>query len=208
MKIIILPSILVLLWVLNHNIKKNHSSNKETLGSFLAREDHANASRKKDISNLSYIKVPIELFPFDITLNDEKKQIKILDYHKKIQDLSKTKMLNLIGISNTELKEKYGPANLTQLTSYEQNYTLYIRTLHLWAECLYEEDPKEAISILEYCIQIGTDISKTYVLLSNHYLKEKNKDKFLSLYDAIPEKESISGKTILQKLDFIKNQFS
>lgn len=207
MKIIIVPCILILLWVLSHNIRKKNYPNKESLNSFLAREDQANATRKKDISKLPYIKVPFNMLPFDITLNDTKKQTKIVEYQKIIYNLSDNNMLNLIGISNTELKECYGPANLPLLTACDQNYSQYIRTLHLWAECIYDEYPEQAISMLEYCISIGTDISGTYDLLSEYYLLKNNQEQFLSLYDKIPEKESISGKTILQKLDQQKNYF-
>ena len=72
--------------------------------------------------------------------------------------------MNLIGISNTDLKKSYGPANLELLSIYDQNYSRYIRTLQLMAECIYEEYPDKAAAILEYCISIGTDISGTYYL--------------------------------------------
>lgn len=201
MKIIVLPSIMVLIWVLHHNIKKNHCSDKEALSSFLEKEDKANASRKKDISNLDYIQVPLDSFPFDITLNDEKKQIKILEYKKQIYKLSESKMLNLIGISNTELKEKYGVANLELLTTYDMNYANYLRNLQLFAECIYEEYPEKAVSILEYCISIGTDISGTYDLLGHYYVEHNAKEKLENLYNLIPVKDSISGKVIINKLD-------
>lgn len=204
MKIILLPSIMILIWVLNHNIRKNHCSDKEELSSFLAKEDKANASRRKDISNLDYIEVPLDSFPFDITLNDEKKQIKISEYENEIRKLSDTKMLNLIGVSNTELKERYGVANLEVLTTYDMNYSRYIRTLQLFAECIYEEYPEKAVTLLEYCLSIGTDISGTYDLLGHYYAEHGEQQKFEALYDAIPVKDSISGKVIVNKLNEIK----
>lgn len=204
MKIIVLPSIMVLIWVLHHNIKKNHCSDKEALSSFLAKEDNANASRKKDISNLNYIKVPLDSFPFDITLNNEKKQMQISEYKKQIHKLSEAKMLNLIGVSNTELKENYGVANLELLTTYDMNYASYLRTLQLFAECIYEEHPEKAVKVLEYCLSIGTDISGTYDLLGHYYMEHNELQKFESLYDKIPVKDSISGKVIANKLNEIK----
>ena len=204
-KLIVTPSILVLLWVLHHNLRKNHCSDKKAVSAYLDRESAANGTRRKDLSNLPYITVPFDTLPLDITLNDEKKQLQILEYKKEIQNLSSEHMLNLIGISNTELKEMYGPANLELLTTYDQNYSRYIRTLQLFSECIYEEHPEKAATILEYCITIGTDISGTYELLGRFYLEHNDKEHFLSLYDKIPAKDSLSGKLILSKLDQLHN---
>lgn len=204
-KIILMPSILALLWVLHHNLRKNNSSDKQTVGDYLNRETAANATRRKDLTELPYVTVPFDMLPFDITLNDEKKQLKIAEYKKEIQNLSSEHMLNLIGISNTELKELYGPANLELLTIYDQNYSRYIRTLQAFSECIYEEYPEKAVSIMEYCIAIGTDISGTYALLGRYYLEHHDKERFLSLYDKIPVKDSVSGKVILNKLDHISS---
>ena len=204
-KLVVTPSILILLWVLHHNLRKNHCSDKQTVTAYLDRESAANGTRRKDLTNLPYITVPFDTLPLDITLNDEKKQLQISEYKKEIQNLSSERMLNLIGISNTELKEMYGPANLEVLTIYDQNYSRYIRTLQFFSECIYDEYPEKAAVILEYCITIGTDISGTYELLGRYYLEHNDKEHFLSLYDKIPAKDSLSGKLILSKLDQLHN---
>ena len=131
-KLVVTPSILILLWVLHHNLRKNHCSDKQTVTAYLDRESAANGTRRKDLTNLPYITVPFDTLPLDITLNDEKKQLQISEYKKEIQNHSSERMLNLIGISNTELKEKYGPANLELLTIYDQNYSRYICALHFY----------------------------------------------------------------------------
>ncbi len=201
---LLLPTFLILAWVLHHNIRKNSDQMKQSVADYLARESEANMSRRKDISNLPYITVPLDTLPFDITLNDKKKQLQIEEYIKEIKNLSDKKMLNLMGISNTELKASYGPANLEVLSLYDQTYARYIRTLQLFADCIYEEYPKEAVSVLEYCISIGTDISATYDLLGRHYLKSNNLSQFEMLYEHIPDKESLSGKNIISKLDRLR----
>lgn len=198
---LLLPTLLIFAWVLHHNVKKNSGDFKQSIEDYLAKESEANMSRRKDISDLPYITVPLDTLPFDITLNDEKKQLQIAEYIKEIKALSDKKMLNLMGISNTELKASYGPANLEVLSLYDQTYAKYIRTLQLFADCIYEEYPEKAVSVLEYCISIGTDISSTYELLGCHYLKNNNLPAFESLYEQIPDKESLSGKKIIDKLD-------
>lgn len=204
MKFLLLPSITILILVLNHNIRKNKNKDPQSVRSYLSREDAANSTRRKDLSDLPYIEVPLNTLPLDITLNDEKKQLKISEYIEEIQMLADKKMLNLIGISNTDLKEQYGPANLELLTMYDMNYSRYIRNLHLLAECIYHEHPEQAVMIWEYCLSIGTDISGTYSSLAKHYKDKQDDENFAKLYDYIPDRNSISGKTILNKLDSIK----
>lgn len=204
MRLIFLPTVLVLAWVLHHNIRKNNGNDRETVSSYLKREETANATRRKDISHLPYIQVPLDTLPLDITLKDENMQSKIVEYKKIIMDLSGKKMLNLIGISNTELKEQYGPANLDQLSIYDQNYSKYIRTLSLLANCLITENEKAAVEISEYCIRTGTDISSTYALLGTYYMKEKRYEDFENLYHYIPDKNSVIGKVTVNKLNAIR----
>lgn len=207
MKFLLLPSITILIFVLNHNIRKNKNKDDKSVKSYLAREDRANSARRQDLSELPYVKVPLNTLPLDITLNDEKKQLQISNYIKEIRYLSEKQMLNLIGVSNTELKEQYGPANLEILTVCDQNYSRYIRNLHLLADCIYEEYPDKAVDVWKYCLTIGTDISGTYAALGQHYISNCEKENFMKLYDYIPVKDTISGKTILSKLDKLKETF-
>ena len=207
MKFLLLPSITILIFVLNHNIRKNKNKDDGSIKSYLSREDAANSTRRKDLSALPYIEVPLDVLPLDITLNDEKMQLRISQYIKEIYALSEKQMLNLIGISNTELKEQYGPANLEILTTYDMNYSRYIRNLHLLADCIYPEYPEQAVEVWEYCLSIGTDISGTFGALAQHYVSAKDKEHFKKLYDFIPNKDTISGKTILKKLDSFAEQF-
>lgn len=202
MKLFILPIVItILVWVLNHNINKNKVTTKQDIKSYLKREDEANNVRKKDISNLPYIKVPSNLLPIDITLNDEKMQSKIEKYREQINYLSDKQMLNLIGISNTELKEQYGVANLERLMTCDQNYSRYLSNLQWFASAIYDDYQSDAVRIMEYMINEGTDISSTYELLGKYYKSIGDTASFEALYDKIPDKESVSGKTILAKLD-------
>ena len=98
--------------------KKSSRENQQKKDSFWDRERKANVSRKKDISLLNYIIIPLERLPFIDTDDDE-----ILEYHRTVNQLASMKILNLTGITNTELKEQYGVANLTVLTDYDNNYT-------------------------------------------------------------------------------------
>ena len=205
MRLLTLPiAITILVAVLNHNINKsNNKDGKATVSSYLKREENANSVRRQDISGLPYISIPFESLPLDITLNDDKMQSKIEKYRKELNYLSDKKMLNLIGVSNTELKEKYGVANLDKLTSFDQNYSRALSNLQWYASAIFEEYPKEAVTIMEYMIDEGTDISTTYELLGKYYADTNDRVSFDRLFPKIPDKESVSGKTILSKLNRI-----
>ncbi len=209
MRILLLPLIITIwAWIIKHNANKERSKDKPSIRSYLDRESAANSVRRQDISNLPYIHAPIDSFPFDITLNDKKKQFQIENYKKEIIHVAQNPMLNLIGVSNTELKEQYGPANLEILSYYDQNYTRYMRSLYLYAQGIYEEYPSEAVSILTYCIETGTDISGIYELLGTYYIQHGRTTELEQLYTRIPDTTSISGKMIISKLDRLKNNES
>ena len=85
-------------------------NNNKTAGSnedFFKRESEANQSRKRDISNLNYIKIPDNL-PFIKTDISE-----ISNAEQNIMNLKDEKILNLTGKTNTDLKLEYGVANLS-----------------------------------------------------------------------------------------------
>ncbi len=205
MRILLLPLIITILaLVFKHNADKRDHSDQHSVRSYLNRESAANSVRRQDISNLPYIQAPIESFPFDITLNDAKKQLQIDNYKKEILSYAGKPMLNLIGVTNTELKEHYGPANLDVLSIYDQNYNQYMRYLFLYAQAIYEEYPVKAADLLTYCISTGTDISGIYELLGRYYKEKGDLTAFNKLYEVIPDTNSVSGKMILNKLDHLK----
>lgn len=207
MKSFLLPTLttiitfIILALLIKYRLRKSQGNDKTNITAYLNREANANFTRRKDIDNLPYLQIPFDELPLDITLKDENMQSKILEYQKIFRELSNKKLLNLIGITNLELKETYGPANLEALSVIDSNYSLYIRTLSLYAQAIFMEYPAEAIQISEYCIRIGTDISSTYVFLANHYLSMGKTEQFKQLYSFIPQPDSISGKMITQKLD-------
>lgn len=105
---------------------------KINIKKFWEREQKANATRKKDISTLKYIE-------WDTTLPVKENNTLLSDILKnnpeadsaynKIISVKDKNIINLTEYSNTDLKLKYGVANLEALTEYEDNYTLLIKNL-------------------------------------------------------------------------------
>ena len=132
---------------------KNETSNKD----FWQREHEADFSRNKDISMLEYISVPKEVLPFNEQTND----IELIQIQKDISDVMSKKMINLSGMTNTDIKFAYGRGNFEILSFYDQNYLKFLSLLNKWGTYLLNPgDKNRAKQIFEYAINtLNCDIS-------------------------------------------------
>lgn len=165
----LLPLVLVFVAWLAYELKKHERLRKQPKLDYLEREQKANLTRRNNIDNLDYITIPLDTLPF-FEINDEQ----ITKFQTIINNLSKQKILNLSGFSNTDLKLQYGSANLTILSEYDNNFATLANALCKWGErLLFLGYEKEAITVLEYGISCGTDLSNNYYLLAKYY-KDNN----------------------------------
>lgn len=180
-----------------------HFSKKEegkTIKDFWDRESRANATRMKDISNLNYIQVPLEQLPLHREIEDERLQ----SYINEIEELSHKKILNLTGMTNTDLKLEYGAPNITRLTEYDLNFTNLVRAIAKLGEKYLEYGVKEdATIILDYGIQIQSDVRLNYELLAKIYEENCRYDKIEELRVQAMKLNSLSKDPILRSLDKI-----
>ena len=181
---------------LNYEISKNNKLSKKGSDAFWNKEAQANQIRKADISGLDYISIPVERLPME----DNPSQA-INSYRDTILSLSKKKILNLSGFSNTELKLKYGTSNITQLTEYENNYNLLVTNLQKWGECLYVNgNHREALIVLEVAIACRTDVHKTFELLVKIYRDQNSYDKISLLEEKISSTNIRDKESLLSRL--------
>ncbi len=186
--------IAILCLILMHNINRSKRLTKERTDQFWKQEAAADNTRKKDISSLDYIYIPIETLPFGV---DTTKEVTALE--DTLRRLDSTKILNLSSYTNTELKLEYGVANLTYLSECDERFTLLIRTLYQWAVLLQEHDfINEAVQVAEYSIEIGSDISGCYYMLADYYQAIGNTEAIQNLQKSA---DSIQG----LQADLIKN---
>lgn len=183
--------------------QKSHTdrSAKSAHDAFWEKERKANLTRKKDLSELDYIIIPIEQLPFPV-LEDEE----ITEVQKHLQKLANEKIVNFTGITNTELKLQYGAPNIELLMAFDKNYLELVRSLYRYAKLLYDQGYKEeATAILEYGISIKTDVSANYTLLASIY-KEKNDTKRIDFIISQAETlNSLTKNSLLTNLMAIRN---
>ncbi|MCR5755637.1 MAG: hypothetical protein K6G30_12600 [Acetatifactor sp.] len=197
MKLPIFASVIIFVVTLTHAIRHNRRQKESLEKGFWARESMANSVRRKPIDRLDYINIPVEQLPMSLLADDPQ----IAECIEIIKNLSAKRILNLTGFTNTDLKLEYGAANITELSEYDQNYTLLVRTLQKWADALFEVEEKEAaVSLLEFAVSTHTDVSKTYDRLADYYLANGASDKIDHLIEVASTLRSSNKNVILRHL--------
>lgn len=187
MNFLIFASTLVFGFIIAIAVSRSNKTAAAQQQKYWQKEMAANNTRRKPLDDLDYIKLPMEIFPMDL-LPDVPK---VNDYRQIILSLSECPIVNFTGISNTDLKLRYGAPNIELLTSYDQNYTLLVRTVQQWAQALYDAGHMaEACQLLEFAVSTGTDVSGTYRLLCEIYHKQGTPDKIAGL---LPIAESLNS---------------
>ena len=198
MKYPIFASFIIFCLLLMYEIKKHRNKEEKAFKEFLNEEAEANNVRRKSLDDLSYIKIPLDNLPTD-TLKENETVSECLSL---LHDLSTSPIVNLTGLSNTELKFKYGAPNLELLSNYDQSYTLLVTTLQRWADELFKNDCIEASrTVLEYAVSIDTDVSATYLLLAKIYQSRGEIAKIKELIPKASKINSLMSKSIVSNLE-------
>lgn len=193
--------IMIFVVVVSYKRRKADRTRENKERDFWERENAANATRKQDISNLNYVDFTGVSLPFARFSDDFLHQCE-----EQILKLKDEKILNLTGITNTDLKLKYGAANLTFLTQCDQNFTLLARTLNSWGQRLKElSHTEEAIQVLTFAVSIESDIKNTYQLLAELFLQTGQQEKLKDLKSSASNLNSLMKEPILAMLDKMEN---
>ena len=205
----ILPYFIILIIILQFAIKRSSRNHKSRNQQFLERESRANQVRRKDISNLNYISIPDNL-PLINSGNETFNQLLsnnsgMMRSYNTITGLKDKKILNLTGISNTELKLSYGAANLTELTEYDDNFTKFVSMLPDYYNRLkdagYESLGNE---LLELAVEQGADSKNVYSLLANAFISMSKADRLAELIEKAKQLNSLSRDGIVSMLESLQ----
>lgn len=184
-----LAILIIFCLVLSYYIKKGDASQKEIIDDFFEKERLANSVRKKDISQLNYITIPFEKIPHLLHTDTE----------KAFFSFGEKTMVNLNGISNTDLKLQYGTANLTTLSEYDANYMEMIALLPQYTKELLDANQIDAAQmLLEFAVDSQADSSIIYKQLASIYKETNQSEKIKHLItssDNLPD----LAKSMVQK---------
>ncbi len=197
MRFPLFASFIIFMIVFLINRKKADFKDASIERSYLETERQANSTRKKSLENLDYIIIPFSTLPMDTAAQDEV----VSQCVKEIRELSEEKIVNFTGLTNTDLKLKYGTANITLLSVYDQNFTLLVRSLQDWAKRLFElGHTDECLILLEFAVSIRSDISSTYYLAAKIYAKQGNIEKIAYLIQTAQTLNSVMKNSIVRTL--------
>lgn len=197
MKLPIFTTIVILSALIWFSSKKSTKKLREENEKFWEREREANFIRRKPLADLEFITVPFDNIPFDENTEDPL----LKEYAEKILALKDQKIVNLNGISNTDLKLKYGVSNLTALSEYDENYTVLVSTLADYAEELCRLNrTDDAKAVLQIAINCKSDVKRSYLLLADIYKEAKEFDKIDELIDKASALTSASRDGIIADL--------
>jgi len=193
-------TLLLVVWIHYQKRRTDRISSKSS-EAFWEREHQANLTRKKDISHLDFIHVPLNALPFPETDSEE-----ISDIQRHLINLSAGKIVNFTGMSNTDLKLQYGAPNINLLMEYDKNYLELVRSLYRYGKLLYEQGlADEAATVLNYALSIKTDISANYTLLATIYKEKNDTEGINSVISAAEELTSMTKKALLANLVVIRD---
>lgn len=193
---LIFPFFLVILGIFSILRSRSTRSFKAKQEAFWEKEQRANLTRKKDISNLDYIQIPLDTFPIG-----QYPDPALTELEATLTHLSSRQILNLSGISNTDLKLMYGAANLPVLSDCDANFIVLARAIAAYGKRLAElGHPQEAIRVLEFGVSCKTDISTNYTLLGSLYRENGQEDKVGQLAETVRNMDMLLKDSILRQL--------
>lgn len=182
---------LIFLALLSYYIKKGNANQQKVIHDFLEKEQAANHARKQDISKLDYITIPWDKLPKDIETPSK----------KAFWELQDKPLLNLTGISNTDLKLQYGVSNLEILSEYDANFAEMVSLLPTYAKELMEQGyTSEAKNLLEFGVSCHADSRNIYFLLADIYKQSDEANKITTLIEKAHELPELTKRAVLNQL--------
>ena len=184
--------LLVVYFYRAHNTKKR----EERVAAFWAREEEAKHTPAKDLSTVEYIKVPTDRFPIGALDDDD-----LMLIEEELVELADKPLLNLNGMTNTDIKIAYGTANFDAISAMGDDFDRLIVLLCDYAKGLIENGMEpEAIEVLEYGRQIGSDVSENYTLLGECYRSQNMEEAYASLVQFVEASDLPLKQSILEGL--------
>ncbi len=181
-------------------MKITNEKPSDGMKSFFEKERKANNTLKQPLDDLAFIKVPFDQIPSPEPAVNERCATLI----GQIKQLEDKKIVNLTGISNTDLKLTYGAANLPILSEYDQNFTTLCKALNdLGCEYQNAGMTDEAVKTFNVAVSVGTDISGSYTALAEIYAEKGQYVEIQRLINCAGNMRSLTKNSAIKKLQDI-----
>lgn len=158
----------IIIFTIYSKTRKSNATQKSIYQSFLKEERESNFARKKDPEPEDYLTVDIHRLPIR-EYPDDPTYTRVAARQKNILEIARLPMIcDVRGMTNRELKLKYGTANLDTIITYEENYNRFIHNLLEWATALTGLGNNiDAAVVLEAAIDHRCDRSQAYTMLAD-----------------------------------------
>lgn len=179
-------------WLTYEQYKSKKQAQKES-DEFWAREEEANHTRNKDISNLPYILVEESDLPIADTTDET-----ILSYVEEIKQLIQNPMVDFSEYTNTDLKLAYGVGNFKTLSGYDETFQNFLMAMANLAKAYVKARlTDEAIATYELAIRLGSHRVSDYEELARLFLQKDKPEKLTELLTHVknsdfPRKEVVT----------------
>lgn len=171
MNLVIFASFMVFGIWLTLKLRKSRNLNEKASSDFWEEETLANSVRKKQLEESDFVTFPFDKLPSEESFSPNP----VPECLFLLKEISDKKMVNLNGISNTEVKKRFGVSNMTVLTEYDANYESFVKHIYLLCQHLYDIGRKEeALMLSEETILTGTDSLSHYKLIIQIYREQGN----------------------------------
>lgn len=186
----------------NYRIKKLTREEAKVREAFWQRERESLIVRKKDFDENDFITPDISSLRFP--------NVEFIGYElklyqasiDKINSLIQKPMMNFSGLTNTEVRLRFGTANQTTITNNEGNYNSFLKALYDYGQLMEKSgETEEALSAYEICISINSEYTKHYISLAKLYLQQNNKKALSALREKASQVDQMAQTKILSKLD-------
>ena len=165
LNIVLLIASIILIFVVAIVTKRHGRLQDAKNRRFLEEEQAANLARKREIDP--------ELF-FYANLNNLP-PVPESDPHRVLRTSRRTMIRFEVPESNVDLKKRYGVAQLDSITLYEENFHDFLKSLGVWAQALHDEgNARDALLVLEYAIELGSEFRGTYKLAADIFAYERD----------------------------------
>lgn len=176
-------------------LKKSSKAQDDVEQRFWEREREANTTLRNDTSDIRYINIPNDFFPSIIDS----------DLEKNISIYNGRTVANFTGMSNTDLKLKYGVLNFKELSEYDTDFTEMVALIAPYCKELIDSDHTDAAEkILKFAVDIGADAKSIYTLLADIYRETcsdtQYKEKIEKLTKKAGELNSLASDSIVRAL--------